>query len=522
MIQENKNKNLKKIKVFKKKESDQISTKYNLHKKSIFHLDKFYDKNFNYLAIKKKRRFLLNLGRPQKVKITLLPRVNGVIKRYFFTLYQKRKIFRFLLKGILSKSNFTIRRTKFLFSTRYPYKGRTLKSYHRNKFTYFYDFKVFFLKWRIKKTKNTKLVIKKIKSLSHQLFQLPVRKKKRSYKVKSFATFAYFTKRRLYKRLIRTIKKDYLGALISKIYKKDSLLKRVPKIVKLTNIFYKQRALRLKYRNALINKSWWRRRSLVKWRSILPWKLRRHKSKPSKRTSVFKQKLIQNAWSWNKPWARKDRFILKEKFYDTSNSILNKLIGVLTKQGKKYYALKVHRKVRYLLKTSHQIGNPETYLCKVLSSIAPLVGLRRYTRGGRIYEVPVPITKNHSMSLACHWIQAAILLTYKNRPLSLEEKLVAELILLSNKKGVAYTSFVKYNLLVKTNRIYLRFLRRKRKEKTRKKYIPYWMRRQTIEKKHLIAFSKLRSAKNSSVIKKDSTEKREKKPVKYRKNFFEE
>jgi len=159
------------------------------------------------------------------------------------------------------------------------------------------------------------------------------------------------------------------------------------------------------------------------------------------------------------------------------------LLGCLTKRGNKERAtmqliklLLIIRRTPQFEKLTQEIEKPHKLLETILSKIAPGFHFRKLSRGGRLYNIPIPSTAKHRFFVACHWIlNSAIVHPQKNYPIYL--KILSELKSFTSNNGGTFSSFKNYISTALDNRPFSRLLRRKRilfkKKKSFQKYVSF-------------------------------------------------
>jgi len=161
---------------------------------------------------------------------------------------------------------------------------------------------------------------------------------------------------------------------------------------------------------------------------------------------------------------------------------LKKLKGVMIKCGNKersttfllnlYSRLKQDQRDdnvinKYHLK-SFGLKNPLPIINRCLYLLMPAFVLRRIIKSGKTYNLPVPISSNHANFKAAHWLLNAAVNNNKN-DLTLPSLLTQEIYATLNKQGAAYDSLKAYIDIAIDQRPFMRFVRKKRKVKTRSK-----------------------------------------------------
>lgn len=159
------------------------------------------------------------------------------------------------------------------------------------------------------------------------------------------------------------------------------------------------------------------------------------------------------------------------------------LLSCLLKRGNKERAtmqliklLLIIRRIPQFEKLTQEIEKPHKLLETIISKIVPGFHFRKLSRGGRLYNIPIPSTAKHRFFVACHWIlNSAMAHPQKNYPIYL--KILSELKAFSGNNGSTFNSFKNYISTALDNRPFSRLLRRKRilikKKKIFRKYVSF-------------------------------------------------
>jgi ribosomal protein S7 len=110
----------------------------------------------------------------------------------------------------------------------------------------------------------------------------------------------------------------------------------------------------------------------------------------------------------------------------------------------------------------HRHTDPVTVLGIVLRRLAPSFFLRRIVRGGRAYDLPVPISQNRAHYLASRWLRTGAFKDTKSS-LTVPELLARESRLVLQKKGAAWRSLRAQIRIAKDQRPFTHLMRQSRK-----------------------------------------------------------
>lgn len=142
------------------------------------------------------------------------------------------------------------------------------------------------------------------------------------------------------------------------------------------------------------------------------------------------------------------RNIKSHHFY---NSItVSMLINHVMRHGKKTIADKIVSGALEVIREKTS-GNPLDILEKAIVNAQPKIKVKRVRMGGATHSVPVAISVKESLSLAMRYIVRAI--KERNEYTSIN-RLAAELIETSQKRGLAYKFAQTLEKLAESNRVY--------------------------------------------------------------------
>ncbi|KYO31140.1 small ribosomal subunit protein uS7m [Alligator mississippiensis] len=101
-----------------------------------------------------------------------------------------------------------------------------------------------------------------------------------------------------------------------------------------------------------------------------------------------------------------------------SDPLISKFINMMIKHGNKILARNIMMQTletikRKQLKKYHEASeeekvniecNPYTIFHQAVNNCKPIIGLEKIKRGGKVYQIPTPIKKNHQRFLAMKWL----------------------------------------------------------------------------------------------------------------------
>lgn len=136
--------------------------------------------------------------------------------------------------------------------------------------------------------------------------------------------------------------------------------------------------------------------------------------------------------------------------------VLNKLLQILVKKGKKAYALKIFLLLLQNLKYSKisDLSAPEI-IFKSLNNVKPLLHIKKVKKSSKIFYLPKLITTEEKINIALHWIMKSVSNRKENK---LSERLTNEFLDCFSAKG---SSLAKKRSLYETilvNRPFLHLL----------------------------------------------------------------
>jgi hypothetical protein len=194
------------------------------------------------------------------------------------------------------------------------------------------------------------------------------------------------------------------------------------------------------------------------------------------------------------------------RLYKKKDSVIapHVLLGCLLKRGNKERAIMQFikllleiRRVSNFLNLTIDKETPDKLLERIIAIIAPGFHLRKLSRGGRIYNIPVPVTKKHSFFVACHWILTSAKL-HPQKKLPIYLKILSELKEFTLNKGGAYSSFQSYIAIALDQRPFSRLVRRKKIKHFLRKKKSRFLRPINMKWKVMKKLRKLRKLKNKN------------------------
>ncbi|XP_013870379.1 small ribosomal subunit protein uS7m [Austrofundulus limnaeus] len=217
-------------------------------------------------------------------------------------------------------------------------------------------------------------------------------------------------------------------------------------------------------------KPWTPRVVLVRWSRYNPYYLepevkKEVYSRPVSELSAEEveereQKLVQ-------PIKAATNSITSSVFYDP---VVSKFTNIMMKEGNKRLAREIMTKTLELIKRKqvekyHKSSaenkaviecNPLTIFHQALENCKPVVGLTTVDKGGKHYQVPVPLTESRRRFLAMKWMITECR-EGKDDRVYMYEKLAEELLIAFNKEGKIIKKRLDMHKMAESNRAYAHF-----------------------------------------------------------------
>jgi ribosomal protein S7 len=130
-------------------------------------------------------------------------------------------------------------------------------------------------------------------------------------------------------------------------------------------------------------------------------------------------------------------------FKITRRLIIKKILNLIIKKGKKNKAFKILVNILLKIKIITK-KSPYLILLSGIKNLKPYVEITKVRKAGKIYEVPVPLTKKKQLFLVLHWMLSAAKLKNKS---NFSKALISEIFDNFFKKGVSIKT--KENLVKK-------------------------------------------------------------------------
>lgn len=146
-------------------------------------------------------------------------------------------------------------------------------------------------------------------------------------------------------------------------------------------------------------------------------------------------------------------------------SYVKKILGLLIKKGKKVVAFKAVNKALEKLKKVV----PPSRLERVFDRILPAVKIYKKKVSGKIYQIPARIKEERAKFQVAKWVVTAISMEKGKKKKKLSEKISKVILDLAKKRGNIWKLRKQFLSVVKENRSYMRFIRRRRIK--RKKWV---------------------------------------------------
>lgn len=135
----------------------------------------------------------------------------------------------------------------------------------------------------------------------------------------------------------------------------------------------------------------------------------------------------------------------------SNDLVIGKLVGKMTKKGKRSFVEKQLLHCIKELHSTHQIKNPLEFLTIVLDRIAPLVEIKSKKVGGTVYRIPKDINDERALAIGVKWLLESL---QNNKGKSL----IKELLLISSGQGKAVERVREVHEFAKKNRGLVKFL----------------------------------------------------------------
>ncbi|XP_077474357.1 small ribosomal subunit protein uS7m [Stigmatopora argus] len=217
-------------------------------------------------------------------------------------------------------------------------------------------------------------------------------------------------------------------------------------------------------------KPWTPRVLLMRWSRYNPYYL-----KPEVRREAYdkpeteltdKEKEEQNLKAL-RPIKAAENSVTSSIFYDP---VISKFINMMMKHGDKVLAREimtetmVHIKRKQVEKyhkspqeKKEEIDcNPYSIFHRALENCKPVVGLVSIQKGGKSYQVPVPLSDNRRRFLAMKWMITECR-ENKHRRMHMYEKLSQELMAASVKEGNVFKKKIELHKMAESNRAYAHY-----------------------------------------------------------------
>ena len=143
---------------------------------------------------------------------------------------------------------------------------------------------------------------------------------------------------------------------------------------------------------------------------------------------------------------------------------LKKLLKLLTKKGKATIAIKNLARTLRIMRGGG--FSPRRINFIMFRKLAPLVKIYKKKKSGKVYQLPWRTTKNRAAFQAAKWVTTAIQGEKKGKNLSI--KIGKQFMKTFKGKGLALKLRNQFVELVRENRSYMRFIKRKRIKRRRK------------------------------------------------------
>ncbi|XP_061702422.1 small ribosomal subunit protein uS7m [Syngnathoides biaculeatus] len=150
--------------------------------------------------------------------------------------------------------------------------------------------------------------------------------------------------------------------------------------------------------------------------------------------------------------------------------VISKFINLMMKHGNKVLAREIMTETlehikRKQVEKYHKAPegkreeiecNPYTIFYRALDNCKPVVGLTSIQKGGKFYQVPVPLTDNRRRFLAMKWMITECR-DNKHRRTHMYEKLSQELLAASVKEGNVFKKKIELHKMAEANRAYAHY-----------------------------------------------------------------
>jgi len=143
--------------------------------------------------------------------------------------------------------------------------------------------------------------------------------------------------------------------------------------------------------------------------------------------------------------------LIKSKFF-----VFKKMLGCLTKNGKKNKAYKIMCRVLILLKLEYPTQDPLLFLSSVFLKMVPLAEIKKKRIAGKLYQIPAPLTEARGFTIGLHYFMQSVL---KRHERDISVRIVNELVDFLANKGNTFKVLSDMRELIRVNRTYVKYLK---------------------------------------------------------------
>ncbi|XP_061605072.1 small ribosomal subunit protein uS7m [Phyllopteryx taeniolatus] len=217
-------------------------------------------------------------------------------------------------------------------------------------------------------------------------------------------------------------------------------------------------------------KPWTPRVVVIRWSRYNPYYLEpevRKEAHEKPETELSDEEKEERALKALRPIKAATNSVSSSVFHDP---VVSKFINLMMKHGNKVLAREIMTETlehikRKQVEKYHKAPegkreeiecNPYTIFHTALDNCKPVVGLASIQKGGKFYQVPVPLTDNRRRFLAMNWMITECR-ENKHRRTHMYEKLSQELLAASVKEGNVFKKKIELHKMAEANRAYAHY-----------------------------------------------------------------
>lgn len=136
-----------------------------------------------------------------------------------------------------------------------------------------------------------------------------------------------------------------------------------------------------------------------------------------------------------------------------NNLLVGRFVGKVMQDGKRSVAERIVYEAFDIIHDKSKKGGLNVFE-QAIKNVSPLVALKSKRMGGANYQVPIPVLGDKRQELAMRWILAVC---RKKKGKSFGEKLAEELLLASEKEGLAMKKREETHRMAEANKAFAHF-----------------------------------------------------------------